>query len=126
MKKILVVDDDPVMLLSLQALFEFHGYAVTTAISVNAALEALHDSVLSGEPFAVVITDGLMPERDGIELAKEMGLFGSLSGVHLVMYTGEDEAFRERARQAGVKRTFSKRTGADRLLAYVKRACPAG
>jgi response regulator RpfG family c-di-GMP phosphodiesterase len=59
---LLIVDDDPLVLKSLNRAFRGEGYAVQTAGSGMAGLEKLdcHD-------IGVVVSDRMMPEMDGIE-----------------------------------------------------------
>ena len=60
----MVVDDDPVFLtLVIQELADA-GHAALVAGSARAALKLLE----AGEPIALVLTDILMPDMDGIEL----------------------------------------------------------
>lgn len=65
--KILIVDDRPENLLSLEILFENEPYEIITALSGNEALAAIitHD-------FAVVLLDVQMPGMDGFETAELM------------------------------------------------------
>ena len=66
-KKILLVDDDKNILLSLQLVLENEGYEVITANSAIDALELLE----SNNP-KIMFFDLHMPEIDGIELCKRV------------------------------------------------------
>lgn len=61
-EKILVVEDDPLMLSALEILLEDEGYDVTTASSGMEAIEKA-----KGENFDLVVSDVRMAEMDGIE-----------------------------------------------------------
>jgi len=61
--KILVVDDDPLILKSLAELLRLEGYAVATASNGREALERLR-----AFPADLVLTDVNMPELDGLGL----------------------------------------------------------
>jgi len=63
--RILLADDDPVLLESLRAALEADGHHVMTADDGQSALDAFEAADKSGAPFAVVITDFVMPIVDG-------------------------------------------------------------
>jgi DNA-binding NtrC family response regulator len=65
--RVLVVDDDPIVLASCRRVLEAKGLGVVTAASVSAAIE----ETLSQE-FGLVIVDVKMPERDGLQLAQKV------------------------------------------------------
>jgi len=67
MKKILIVDDEPNMLLVLEAMLKREKYEVATA---SEGLEALE--LLKNDDVAVVITDLKMPKLDGLGLLSEI------------------------------------------------------
>jgi two-component system, cell cycle response regulator CpdR len=62
---ILLVDDDDLVRAPLAALLKLHGVRVLTATS---AIEAIR--ILGQERADVLFTDIVMPDQDGIELAK--------------------------------------------------------
>ena len=62
MKKILVIDDDAMVRLTLSRLLYRAGYDVVTAADGERGL-----TMLRAEQPSVVITDMMMPERDGVE-----------------------------------------------------------
>ncbi len=63
--RILVVDDDPLILKSLSDALETDGHLVTTANGGKEGIEMFERSMASGEAFAVVFTDLGMPYVDG-------------------------------------------------------------
>ena len=63
MAKILVVDDDPVMIGLISLYLTRHAHEVTTAKNGREALARLHV-----ESFDILITDIIMPEMDGYDL----------------------------------------------------------
>lgn len=65
--KILVVDDEELIRLSLRKLLEKHGYNVEVAGSAMEALEKI-----KGDGFNIVITDIMMPDMDGVELLRRI------------------------------------------------------
>ena len=63
--RILLADDDPVLLVSLRAALEADGHHVMTADEGQSAIDAFEAADRAGAPFAVVITDFVMPVVDG-------------------------------------------------------------
>jgi PAS domain S-box-containing protein len=63
--RILIVDDDPLVLKSLRDSLGADGHAVTTADGGQAGIDAFLSALMRGEPFPVVITDLGMPHVDG-------------------------------------------------------------
>jgi signal transduction histidine kinase/ActR/RegA family two-component response regulator len=68
-QRILVIDDDPLVLRSLGGILEDEGHAVATANGGEAGIDAVRAAQQRGEPFAVVITDLGMPHLDGRRVA---------------------------------------------------------
>jgi len=64
-KRILVVDDDPLVLKSLRDTLEADGHSVTTADGGQAGIDAFLAARSRGNAFPVVITDLGMPYVDG-------------------------------------------------------------
>jgi len=67
MKKILLIDDDKLILITLKRLLTREGYIVTAALSGQAALRKVED-----DDFDLVISDIRMPQMDGIETVKKI------------------------------------------------------
>ncbi len=67
MSSIIVIDDDPQINSLLKDVLEFEGYHVITA---QRADEGLHH--LEGATVDLVITDVLMPEKEGLETIREL------------------------------------------------------
>jgi CheY-like chemotaxis protein len=67
--RILVVDDDPLLLKSLRDTLEVDGHVVVAANGGQAGIDVFHAAQGRGGPFAVVITDLGMPHVDGRKVA---------------------------------------------------------
>ncbi len=67
--RILVVDDDPLLIKSLRDTLEGDGHVITTADGGQAGIEAFSTAQQGEEPFAAVITDLGMPYVDGRKVA---------------------------------------------------------
>jgi DNA-binding NtrC family response regulator len=91
--KILVVDDEASLRMTLAANLELEGFEVVEAESAEHALR-----ILGSEPFDLVLSDIRMPGRSGIELVSELRRAGvDLPVVLMTAFTEEknlDEATR--------------------------------
>src|SRR3979411_1128901 len=67
--RILVVDDDPLVLRVLCDSLEKDGHDVITAKGGEAGIDAFSAAQRQGKPFAVIITDLGMPRVDGRKVA---------------------------------------------------------
>jgi len=67
MDKILVVEDEPDMLMGLQDNLQFEGYQVTTATDGQAALEAALNTCLD-----LIILDIMLPKISGFDVCKQL------------------------------------------------------
>ena len=67
--RLLVIDDDPLLLESLQATLAYDGHDVTVADGGQAGIDAFIASLERPERFCVVITDLGMPNIDGRRVA---------------------------------------------------------
>ena len=84
--KILVVDDDPLLLKTLRDILENDGHEVVTASGGQAGVTAFANSVSEGHPFPVVITDLGMPNVDGRKVAAAVK--AECSSTLVVLLTG--------------------------------------
>lgn len=96
LRKILVVDDDPVVGKSFSRVLSNKGYAVITAANAQEALARLE-----GEQYDAVYTDIRMPGMDGLELAEQVKAKHPWMPVVIVTGYGS-EASEARAKAAGV------------------------
>jgi PAS domain S-box-containing protein len=67
--RLLLIDDDPILLKSLRDALETDGHVIVTANSGEAGISTFRASLDRGEPFAAVITDLGMPYVDGRQVA---------------------------------------------------------
>ena len=68
--RVLVIDDDAVVLMALANMIGLGGDHVTKAAGGREGIEAFERSLGEGAPFDVVFTDLSMPEVDGREVAR--------------------------------------------------------
>jgi DNA-binding NtrC family response regulator len=92
--RILLVDDDPIILDNLAEFLEAEGYE---AVSVGTAVEAVGQ--LRGSSFALVVVDVAMPDRDGFELLRHVRQNYRNTLVILVTRYGTIESAVEAIRQ---------------------------
>ena len=63
--QVLIVDDEPNIVMSLEFLMRKNGYRVSIARNGTEALEAIDQT-----PFAVVLLDVMMPDVDGYQVCR--------------------------------------------------------
>lgn len=71
--RILIVDDDPVIIESVRNILQSEGHRVTAAEGGQAGIDAFGAAMELDEPFDVVITDLGMPHVDGRKVAASIG-----------------------------------------------------
>jgi len=84
--RILVVDDDPLLIKSLRDTLETDGHVIVTAGGGQDGIHAFRTAFESKEPFAVVITDLGMPYVDGRQVAS--AIKGISPSTPIIMLTG--------------------------------------
>ena len=114
-KRILVVDDDEMVLMALDELLKPEGYEVQTVASGTEALQKLDEGA-----YDLIMTDVIMPEMDGFELCKrirEKEKFRDIPIVFLTAKTRDED--RVRGLEAGANLFLSKPISPDKLLGIV-------
>jgi len=96
LRKVLVVDDDPVVRKSFDRVLSSKGYAVITAGNGEEALRKLNE-----EKYDVVYTDVRMPGMSGLEVAEQVKARKPWTPVVIITGYGT-EAAEARAKAAGV------------------------
>ena len=84
--RILVVDDDPLLIKSLRDTLEMDGHRVVTATGGREGIEAFRNAHGTPEPFAIVITDLGMPYVNGREVAA--AIKGMAPSTPIILLTG--------------------------------------
>jgi DNA-binding response OmpR family regulator len=83
-KKILIVDDEPNIIIPIEFLMINEGYQVEKAFNGQEAIVKLE----SYQP-DVIILDVMMPGMDGFEVAKKIRLNDKFSNVHIIFLTAK-------------------------------------
>ena len=115
-RKILVVDDDPVVGKSFDRVLSGKGYAVITAQNGE---EALHK--LANENYDAVFTDIKMPGMSGIEVAQKIK--AAKPWLPVVIVTGySTDAYRAAAEAAGVSGFLQKPLSPEMITGSAEKA----
>ncbi|MBN1861770.1 MAG: response regulator [Candidatus Thermoplasmatota archaeon] len=83
-KNLMIVDDDPDIVYSLQQLFEREGFTVTTADNGRNCLLELEKGFQG-----IIILDIMMPIMDGIETIKKMTIDGFIDENTIIVLTAK-------------------------------------
>src|SRR5262249_52451251 len=111
--KILVAEDDPVLLAKLAELLAVTGEPIFTATNGEEAILAMGEH----EP-RVVVSDWVMPGIDGVELCRQIRKRSGADPVHFIMLTAHSDKSRLLdAYEAGIDDFVSKPFDAEVLLA---------
>ena len=87
--RLLIVDDDPLLIKSLRDTLESDGHLITVADGGQAGIDAFAAAQRRGEPFSVVITDLGMPYVDGRTVAASVKTASPLTPVILLTGWGQ-------------------------------------
>jgi two-component system response regulator AtoC len=118
--KILVVDDDPMMLRYTRNLLESEGYVVRSAMTGAAALEEMQSAPAPD----LVLLDMVMPEPDGLETLSRMLALAPATKV--IMLSGQrDPAGIVQAMKLGAADYLAKPVDEEQLLAAVRHYLPS-
>lgn len=117
MQKILVIEDDSAVRLSLQMMLEDGGYTVKVAENGEVGIDLFRE-----DPTDLVITDLFMPQKEGIETISE--LRRDYPGVKIIAISGGGQhipgGFLIFASKLGAVHTFQKPIDNNELLEVVK------
>jgi two-component system cell cycle response regulator CpdR len=114
MLRILLAEDDEAMRVYLARALEKVGYRVTAVDNGVAALPLLSD-----EPFDLLLTDIVMPEMDGIELAQKAAEIAP--GIRVMFITGFSAVALKAGRKSPDAKVLSKPFHLKDLVAEVER-----
>jgi DNA-binding response OmpR family regulator len=115
-KKILAVDDEPNILLSLEYILEQEGYDVHTACDGEEALEVAEKV----EPDLVLLDVG-MPRRDGYEVCRLLRESEKLASVKVVMLTAKGQPLeKKKGLEVGANVYVTKPFSAEELLQTIE------
>lgn len=122
--RILLVDDDPILLKSLRDTLEGDGHEITTANGGQLGIDTFRRAQEQGESFAVVITDLGMPAVDGRKVAAAVKDASPATSVILLTGWGQ-RLIAESETPAHVDHVLSKPPKLGELRAVLARHAPA-
>jgi len=102
MKKILVIDDDPALVIFLQRKLGLAGYRVTASASGEPGLLKMKADLPD-----LVIVDVMMPGMDGFSFVREIRADVSLTKIPVIILTAQEE-FGDIFKMEGVQGFFTK------------------
>ena len=118
-RKILVIDDEEDICVMTKLLLERAGHEVVSACDGRVAIR-----LLTEQPFDLVITDMLMPDRDGLEVMSD--LRRNHPGVRIIASSGggrvSSESYLHIARKSGAHALLPKPFTHKELLASIEEA----
>ena len=107
MPRILVIDDDNVLRLTVKTMLESDGHVVTLAVDGEDGIQKFGESA-----FDLVICDVFMPNVDGMETIRRRAGGDGPAGIRFS---------RPSARLSGATKTIAKPFGRDQLLSLLWR-----
>jgi two-component system alkaline phosphatase synthesis response regulator PhoP len=116
-KKILAVDDEPVMVRLIQANLERNGHEVVTACDGKGALEKVET-----EHPDLIVLDVMMPDIDGFEVVQKLKQKPETREIPIVLLTAKsDDADKYRGWRSGCDCYLIKPLDPQELIATVDR-----
>ena len=119
-KRVLIVDDEPSILISVEFLMKREGYEVSVARDGDLALERIRE-----ERPDLVVLDVMMPKLNGFEVCEAVRADPGLSGVRILMLTAKGrEAEMTKGLSVGadayIAKPFSTRDLVDRVNTLIE------
>ncbi|TVQ87992.1 MAG: DNA-binding response regulator [Chromatiaceae bacterium] len=115
-KRILIIDDEPNIVISLQFLMERAGYLVEVASDGEAGLD-----LVRAQPPDLIVLDVMMPKLDGFGVLEAIRADSALAGVRVLMLTAKGrEAEQRKGLELGADAYMPKPFSTRDLVARVK------
>jgi two-component system alkaline phosphatase synthesis response regulator PhoP len=116
-RSVLIVDDEPNILLSLEFLMKKAGFDVRTARDGEQALVEIE-----GAPPDLLLLDVMMPKRDGFDVCQTVRANHAWSGVRIIMLTAKGRDIeREKGLALGADDYITKPFSTRDVLVQVER-----
>jgi len=114
-KRILIVDDDELVLMALDELLKPEGYEVHTVLSGTEALKKLDQNT-----YDLLVLDIIMPEMDGLQLCRTIRKKEAYRDTPIVFLTAKNrEEDKTAGLEAGANLFVSKPISPDKLLEII-------
>jgi len=115
-KKVLAVDDEPNILMSIEFILEMEGYEVHTACDGEEALE-----VAERVKPDLILLDVNMPRKDGYEMCRILREREDLAGTKVIMLTAKGQTLeRKKGLEVGADDYVTKPFSAADLLEKIR------
>ncbi len=117
MRRILLIDDDEDILFSTQRILKRAGFKVTIAQNGQEGIDKFHK-----DKFDLVLTDMIMPEKEGIEVIREIRevnseiKIGAMSGGGLI----SPDFYLDVAKRHNVDISFSKPFDSEHFISQIE------
>jgi len=114
---ILVADDEPSIVLSLQVLLQKAGYDVRVARNGEEAVQAVEAS-----PPDLILLDAMMPKRDGFDVCQALRANPALKDLPIIMLTAKSrDVERQKGMALGATDYITKPFSTRDLVAVVRK-----
>jgi len=121
-RRILIVDDEPSIVISLEFLMKREGFEVAVAGDGEAALRALAE-----RPVHLVILDVMLPKLNGFDVCRRIRAEPAWRGLRILMLTAKGrETEMARGLELGADAYLTKPFSTKELVAEIHRLLPAG
>jgi len=125
-ERILIVDDHPTNRAILVGLLTHWGMKPLAVENATSALDAVRDAALSQKPFTLIITDYLMPDMDGLQLASAIQRMTGIAAAVVVMLSSSEQLIgAAKCREVGLERFLAKPFKHSELMATLIQAVRA-
>jgi two-component system alkaline phosphatase synthesis response regulator PhoP len=119
-RSVLVVDDEPNIVLSLEFLMRQAGYEVRVARDGEAALRAVEDN-----PPDLILLDVMMPKRDGFDVCQTVRANPAWKNVRIVLLTAKGRDIeREKGMALGADDYITKPFSTREVVKRIKQMLP--
>lgn len=116
-ERILMVDDEPMIVDMVERMLTTNGYQV---VSHTSSMNALNDFIADPNAFHLVMSDQTMPGLTGIEMAKE--ILSIRPDIPIILCTGYSETVSpEKAHEAGIREYIYKPFLANEISSLIRR-----
>lgn len=116
MARILIIDDDPLILLAFKVTLEGEGHEIVTAMNGQEGID-----LFSQTHFDLIITDMILPVKDGLQVIMEVD--AKSPNTPLIAISGGGvigaEQYLAIARNVGARKALAKPLTAQELIAAV-------
>jgi CheY-like chemotaxis protein len=90
-RTVLGVDDNPVNRMILEAQLRSFGMRPTMVSNAAGALAALDKAAAAGSPFEIAVVDHLMPDVDGVELARRIRAHPAHRQLKMMLFSSSNQ-----------------------------------